>query len=262
MAKRGGDPLFSILGMHVVSAVLMAGPALVLPFPAAESWPYLALCPFLHAVYILALARALEAGDLGVVYPIARGSAPVLVAVGSAWLAHERLGLVESLGVGLVGVGIVSLSRAGGERATAGPRAVSWAVLTGLSIAVYTINDGLGARSAGSAIAFGAWLHVISGVMAGAWLTLARRGELRASFRERGRDVMIGGAIATFAYVAVLWALTRLPMARVSSLRETSVLFAAVIAWLVLGEGFGRRRVASAALILVGLLLLHSGSVG
>ncbi len=231
-----------------------------LPLPAAESWPFLVVSVVVHLIYYAALVGAYRHGDLSQVYPIARGSAPFLVAIGAWIFAGEGLGTLEWAGVATVSIGIMSLASPG----RLGPRegevqAVAFAFLTGLTIAVYALADGMGVRRSGAVFAYIAWLFVLSGVpilLCTLWL---RRGRIAAAFKPHLKAGIFGGLIAALAYSIAIWAMSIAPIALVVSVRETSVLIAAAIGSLFLKESFGRRRIVAAAIIVAGAALLNLG---
>lgn len=256
LIKGSTDRTATLLLVMAVSSV----PAIValpfLPLPAAAAWPYLAFSIAIHCLYHLTLIGAYRHGDLSQVYPIARGASPVLVAAGAYVVAGESLGPVEIAGIATVSLGVASL--AGVWRPSAKDmKAVGFAILTAIGIALYSVADGMGVRRAGLSFSYIAWLLALDGPIAlGAGLYL-RRGRVGAVVRRHIAMASIGGIIAALGYGVVIWAMSRLPMAQVSALRETSVIMAALIGTLVLGEPFGRLRIAAAITIVAGNVLLH-----
>jgi drug/metabolite transporter (DMT)-like permease len=259
LVKAGGDRL-------AVMALTMGLPALpsalALPFVAAPlpaSWPFLFASIVVHTAYFASLVYAYRHGDLSQVYPIARGAAPVLVALGAWLLAGERPSLQAALGVLTVSGGVVSLAGRGGpRRAVEGP-AVVLALLTACLIGLYSIIDGLGVRSAGTAAGYILWLFALTGLPFTAFVLWRRRGRLRAAFGPSLRSGIGAALISSLAYGIVIWAMSVAPMAQVVALRETSVVMAAAIGALFLGEPFGRRRIAAAAVVALGAVLLQTG---
>ena len=223
----------------------------VLPFvapPPPAAWPWLAASLAFHTGYNLFLAQAYRMGDLGQVYPLARGSAPLVAASG---------------GVALLAGGICLMSLRGG-RARTGPglrggRAVACALVTSLFIACYTVTDGIGARAGVSPHGYAAWLFLFDGLIMFAIL-LARRGHKGlAALRANWRSGATGGLMAVGGYWIVIWAMTSAPIALVATLRETSVLFAAAISVVFLKEPLTRWRAVSACVIVVGAILTRTG---
>ncbi|MBX3501012.1 MAG: EamA family transporter [Alphaproteobacteria bacterium] len=249
--------------------------AILVPFlpmidPAA--WKWAACSVAAHLLYYVFLLKAYAYGDLSHAYPIARGSGPLLVAVFSGRLLGEALRSQDVLGVVLLSAGLIALAlperdgRATGEASPGARRrhrlATLFALLTGVTIALYIVADGLGVRAAGPTlehkISYIAWLNLLEGP----WLLLfaiwrrprAVVGYLRTNW-HRG---VAGGLVAHGGYGIAIWALSQGPMAHVAALRETSVLFGALMGALLLGESFGRRRVAAAAVIVAGLVLMNA----
>ncbi len=258
--KAGGDRL-------AVMALTMGLPALpcalALPFvppPLPASWPFLFGSIVVHTAYFASLTYAYRHGDLSQVYPIARGGAPVLVALGAWLLAGERLSPQEALGVLIVSGGIVSLAwRDSGTRPADRASAVVLALVTACLIGLYSIIDGLGVRSAGTAASYILWMFALEGLPFAAYAVWRRRGRLAAAFVPSLR-VGIGAAlISSLAYGIVIWAMSVAPMAQIVALRETSVIMAAAIGALFLGEPFGRCRIVAAAVVALGAVLLQTG---
>jgi uncharacterized membrane protein len=259
----GWNALIKIQGDRLaVMAVMTAAGSLislaVLPFvdaPDPASWPLLALTIVLHTGYHLFLPRAYDHGDLGQVYPIARGSAPLLVTLGAVFIAGETIDPAALLGVVCLAVGVMALTFDKGAGVAKKPRAVLYALLTGTFIASYTVVDGLGVRQAGSILGFAVWLTVADGLLTFLLVSIWKPFAVRQVLHRNWLVGFLGGALQVGAYWIIIWALALAPMAMVSSLRETSVLFAAVISTFVLKEGFGVWRFVSAGLVTLGLVL-------
>ena len=235
----------------------VAGVAVLPLAPALDwqgAWPWLAAGVALHLGYQLALIAAYRLGDLSQVYPIARGTAPALVALASAAVLAEPLSTLQGVAVACVAGGVLALSLlrgAGGD-----VRAVLFALLTGTMIAGYSMVDGLGARAGGSPLGYFGWLALINAV---AFLALAswwRPAVMAPALRDL-RGVLGGGGASFAAYAIVVWAFTQAPIALVTALRETSVVFALALGALLLGEGVGPRRIAAAVLVVAGAALLR-----
>ena len=259
----GWNALIKIQGdrLAVMAVVTAAGSLIslaVLPFvdaPDPASWPLLALTIVLHTAYHVFLPRAYDHGDLGQVYPIARGSAPLLVTLGAVFIAGETMAPAALLGVVCLAVGVMALTFDKGAGVAKKPRAVLYALLTGTFIASYTVVDGLGVRQAGSILGFAVWLTVADGLLTFLLVSIWKPFAVRQVLRRNWLVGFLGGALQVGAYWIIIWALALAPMAMVSSLRETSVLFAAVISTFVLKEGFGVWRFVSAGLVTLGLVL-------
>jgi drug/metabolite transporter (DMT)-like permease len=256
MAKSGGEPQFSIASYRLVSALCCLPLLFLLPLPLAASWPMLAASAVIHTAYYLTLSRAYHSGDLSQVYPLFRGLAPVLVFAGAAVLAGEYLGTGAMLGIGLVSAGLISITFAGGALGKIPAPALAWGLATSVLIAAYTVADGMGVRVAGNAFAYIAWLFVLEPVPICGWLLLRRRQGWFVYMRAKPGKILAGAAAAAAAYGMVIYAMGFAPMAMVSSLRETSVIFAALIGTLLFREPFGRQRVIAAVLVCCGVALI------
>ena len=258
LLKLGNDRLLTmtlIIGVGGAAALPLLP---FLPFPAGASWPFLLLSAALHLGYFFFLIKAYRDGDLGHVYPVARGIAPLLVAGGAAVLAGENLPPLGVCGIVLASAGIGSLAFLGGK-GTAGSagKAYLYALATGAFIAAYTLSDGFGVRRSGGVLGYIAWLFFISAVALTIAALLARRGALASYTRRYWRPGLAGGAMCAVAYGSVIWALGEAPMAFVSALRETSVIFAALFSALLLKEAFGVGRLLAAVTVAAGVALLH-----
>ena len=257
LVKRQGDPLIVLAAIASWAAVLVLPVLPFLPFPSSSTWPYLLFSVALHTTYYVFLSNAYRHGDLGQVYPIARGTAPLIVAALSPSLAAETLTSQALAGILLITLGVVSLAVRGGSPIARNPRPVVYSLVAAIFIAVYTAIDGLGARIAGTPNTYVAWLFVLDGlpITAIAWL---QRGPAAVDWvRANWRSTLAGGAMSLTAYGMVIWALTLAALAPVAALRETGVIFAAALSSLVLKERFGARRIASACLVAAGAIVLR-----
>ncbi|QRE75713.1 EamA family transporter [Methylobacterium aquaticum] len=250
--RGGSDRLWSMTLMMIAVACASAVAVVFLPWPGPASWPYLVASAAIHAGYNLSLVRTYRSGDLGQTYPISRGSSPVLVALGAALFAHESLTLLAVLGVALVSGGILSLALQGGRlRADFLPAAC----LTGLLIGAYTVVDGIGVRLSGNSLSYAAWMFLLwSLTMPPLYLGLRRT---TPSYSARQTAMALGGGLVSIlAYGIVIWAMQFDAMGTVSALRETSVVYAALIGRVFLGESLSPRRVASCLAVAAGAACL------
>ncbi|MFF4776498.1 EamA family transporter [Microtetraspora fusca] len=233
----------------------------LLPFaapPTAGAWPYWGVSIALQLVYMLLLIRCYELGDFGQVYPIARGSAPLLVAI-VAGLQGERLAVLQVFGLAATCGGLAALALAGaGRRRMPSRKAVTAAVLTGATIAAYTVVDGLGVRESGTALGYAVWMFAVEGVLTLAVMAAVRGRAIVPALRDRRRVSAAGGTISMVAYGLVLWAQTRSPLAEVAALRETGILWGALIGAVFFSERFGRLRIAAAGVVTLGVVLLSA----
>jgi drug/metabolite transporter (DMT)-like permease len=256
LVKHGGDPMFR-LAVATLTGSVCAVP--FLPFvsvPAAPAWPWLLGSVATHVGYYITLAWGYRTGDLSVVYPVARGVAPPLVALAALAVAGERLDPMGVAAVALICAGILALVLLGGAWRHR-PGAVVSALGCGATIAAYTICDGQGVRAAGDPLGYIVWLHLIDGVFFAAAVLWARRARLARDVRRGLAPAALSGVLSMLAYGMVIWAMATTPMALVSALRETSVVLAAAIGTGLMGEPFGRRRVASALLVALGVVALR-----
>lgn len=259
IAKRSFDPLQSVA---LISLAAGGGALLLLPFDYAIAfrvWPFLVASAILHTGYRLFLVRAYETGDLGQVYPIARGCAPLLVTLVAWLLLSEPVSSVALLGLAALSAGVWLMSAMGGqEKARLAGTAMAFAIGTSVFIAAYTLLDGLGARLNGAATAYALWLFVLEGVlMLGVFLYLRGCEGVRRMRPDLGAGVA-GGAMSLGAYWIAIWAMTQAPLSMVAALRETSILFALIISTLFMGERMTGWRTAAALLIIMGAMALRS----
>jgi drug/metabolite transporter (DMT)-like permease len=236
-----------------------------LPWIEPAAWKYLAASVSIHVLYYTFLLKAYSYGDLSHTYPIARGLGPLLVALVSGRFIGEHLRAQDIVGVLLLSFGLIALAvplrnvvpRPGSRHGLA----TLFAVLTGLTIAAYIIADGLGVRSAGPTfqhrLSYIAWLCVVEGPWLLVLAIVLRPATVWTHLRRTWWRGVIGGVIANVGYGIAIYALVLGPMAHIAALRETSVLFGALIGTLLLGEPFGLRRVAAAFVIVVGLVLMN-----
>ncbi|MGH3271939.1 MAG: EamA family transporter [Trebonia sp.] len=266
-------------GLIGAGGILVAIPLVILsPFPLSACWPYLLASIVIHVFYILLLMRCYRYGDFGQVYPLARGTSPLVVTVLAAVFAAERPSVAQVAGVLVVSCGLALLVLAGrggsgggsaggsaggsgggaGRGGGLGRTALVAAVGTGLTIAAYTTVDGLGVRLSGSSVAYIGWLMLLESLCVPAWALARRRHVLLSGTSRRvlGSGLLAGG-LSVLAYGLVLWAQTRGDLAPIAALRETSVIFGAVIGTVVFHEAFGRWRIAATLLVVIGVLLLN-----
>jgi len=224
------------------------------PWPPAEVWPWLLASGLIHMAYQLFLAYAYEQGDLSRVYPIARGAAPMLVLLVGLVVLSEPLSGIETTGIVVLGAGIALMAR-GALRNGESRRLLPFALGAACATAGYTLADGLGARVWGEPLAYVSWLMILSAVFyTPAVLALNGSAILRADGRAWGMG-MVAAAASFLAYAIAVWAMTQAPIPLVGALRETSILFAVVLGWLVFGERIDRAKLLAAGLILAGVAL-------
>ena len=256
VVKLGLDRFSAMLVMALMQSVIALSLTPFFAAPAREAWPWLLLGSLLHSGYKLFLIRAYSHGDLSEVYPVSRGTAPLIVAVvGLAWL-QEEMSWLRLTAVATIAGGILLMT--GGDRAPGSGRnrrALGWALGTACFTAAYTIADGLGARLAGSVSGFALWLFVLDGLAMLAVGAAIRGRAMVESIALAWRPGLAAGAMSLGSYWIAIWAFTQAPLALVAALRETSILFALLIGFVLLGERVSARRWCAAGLIVAGILL-------
>jgi drug/metabolite transporter (DMT)-like permease len=258
LLKLRTEPIMATTLVALVSGAVAMPAALVTGLPEVAAWPYLGGSVVIHIGYYLTLAEAYRSGDLGQVYPIARGTAPLMTAGLAALWLHEVLGLFGWGGVLLLAFGILLLALRGGPPSRQfDSRSVTFALLTSLTITAYTLVDGVGARLAGSSIAYTAWLFLLSGAAMALFGFMRFGRRVAIDFSDNWPVATAGAVLSTVAYAIAIWAMTVAPIALVAALRETSVLFGALFATLVLREPWLAARIAAAFMVLAGAFLLR-----
>ncbi|WP_281967188.1 DMT family transporter [Roseovarius nanhaiticus] len=258
-AVKGGTDKKLAMGAVVVGHTPFALTSIWLaPMPDMAALPWMAAGLALHMGYQLFLMRAYEMGDLSQVYPIARGSAPLIVAFVSVTALGVHLSGAELLAIAIIALGIISLAavrRADGLR---NGRAAGMALVTGMFIASYSLVDGYGARISGSPLGFYAWVALVNSVLMALFLMRRHPGTMRRMAGPAGRMIFVLGGGASFvAYALVTWAFTQAPIALVTALRETSVVFALLIGVFFLKERLDLAKVLATAAMLGGAVLLR-----
>lgn len=254
LLRGGHDRMTGMAVMCLGSLAISAAMVPWLPLPEAGAWGPLLLSAVLHLGYNLFLVAAYRYGDLGEVYPIARGASPLLVAIGAALFASEAPGPLTNAGIALVSLGIMALALRRGRALPAATLVP--ALITGIFIAAYTVTDGIGGRASGNAYSYAAWLSLIDGWPIPLWLALTRRRAFAGLTRKQVSACLGGGAVSFMAYALVIWAQGRASMGAVSALRETSVVFAALLGRFMLSERLTLRRISACLVIAGGAALL------
>ncbi len=258
LVKSSEDKALDTALIHVLTSLVAVPMVMVVGFPEPAAWPYIAASVTVHIGYYVALTGAYRHGDLGLTYPLMRGVAPLLVALSAALTLGEVLSPMAWAGVLGVSCGVLVLGLS--RHALDSPKAVGFALANAVIIAVYTVVDALGVRASGNAAQYVATLFLIDGWPFGL-MVLARRGRAVAwPYVLRRWPVAAGGAAASFgSYSIALWAMTRAPVASVAALRETSVLFAALLGSWFLKEAFTGRRIVGVLVIVAGVMALRLG---
>jgi drug/metabolite transporter (DMT)-like permease len=259
LIKVGLDPLSTTTLIAIGSAVVGIVCLPVAGMPAVAAWPWLIASMIIHLIYFAALIESYRTGDLGQVYPIARGSAPLMTATASLVFVGERLSVASWGGIAALAAGVLMLSvRGGRELAHIDRRAVGFAFMTALTICAYSVVDGIGARVSLNPQSYVLWLLVGTAALLVPYAVWRDGRDVIPAMRRFWLRGLVGGALQTLSYGIALWAMTLAPIAIVASLRETSVLFGAAIAVIVLKEPVRPIRIAAALLIVCGLVLIKA----
>ncbi|MEU6139274.1 EamA family transporter [Streptomyces sp. NPDC047081] len=252
----------------LVGFTLIAGGGMVIglammPFvavPAAAAWPYLLVSALIHIAYFALLMRSFRLGDFGQAYPIARGTAPLVVTLLAAVFAHEVPDGWAAAGIALSCAGLTGVALWGLRGSRPNWPAIGAALATGLTIAAYTVVDGLGVRASGSSLGYIAWLMAVEGIAIPSYALWHWRGETLALLRPFASVGLLGAALSFLAYALVLWAQTKAELAPIAALRESSIIVGAAIGAVFFKERFGAPRIAAAALLVCGIgLMLRAG---
>jgi drug/metabolite transporter (DMT)-like permease len=259
VVKVGLDRFSSILLLAVVQGAIAL---LLLPFfppPARAAWLWVLLGSALHSGYKLFLIRAYDHGDLSQIYPLARGTAPLIVTIASAIFLAESPTVARAAAVLSIAAGILLMARRQDRASMPLSRTgLLFALGTACFTASYTIADGVGARVAGSASSFALWIFVLDGAVMLVWGLAARGPRALLAMLPAWRGGVAAGTMSLGSYWIAIWAFTQAPLAMVAALRETSVLFAMLIAFFFLKERVGLLRWCAAGLIVAGILLMRA----
>jgi len=245
---------FALIG---VGGIVVAIPLIIVAAsPRSASWPYLLGSVAIHVFYVLLLMQCYRLGEFSQVYPLARGVSPLVVTILAAVFVGEHLALPQIAGVMVVSAGLAALVFGGGRPDKA---AFLAAIGTGLTIAAYTTVDGVGVRLSASPAGYIAWLMLLQSLEVPMFALVRRRHVLLKQPRRILLSGLAAGALSVLAYGLVLWAQTRGALAPIAALRETSVIFGAIIGTLVFREPFGRTRIIATVIVAGGILLLNIG---
>lgn len=253
---RRGDPLAASTALSIAWVVIGTPLLFALPPPPEGAWPLLAASIAVHVTYFALLNLAYREGDLSFVYTIARGVPPLLVAAGALVVANETPSPLGAVGVVLVAAGVLVL---GWSSSSHRRRVVVLALATAACIATYTLLDGLGARAARDPIPYMVWLSTIQGALFAAGALAVGGGDLAREVRARWKVGLLTGVLSAAGYTVALWAMTEAPIALVAALRETAVLFGALLGTLFLREPFDRRRIVAAIVVAAGTIAIRLG---
>lgn len=257
MLHGNGDRLLSMTWMSIAIAAVSTVVILLAPWPARAAWPYIVTSGLVHIVYNVTLVRSYRRNDLAQAYPIARGSSPLLVTLGAALFAHEAISPLHAFGIAMISGGIIAIALERRHVSRAGALA---ALTTGVTIALYTVIDGIGVRlSGGEALAYTAWMFLFYWLMPVLFIATRGFAALWAPVRVAPMAIgssLAGGLVSIAAYGIVIWALQSGAMGSVSALRETSVVFAVLIGRMFLRETVSGRRWLACVIVAGGAVCL------
>jgi phosphonate utilization associated putative membrane protein len=257
LVKSSSDKTLDTALIHVLCSLLALPALLVLGLPPLHVWPYVLASLVIHVGYYFALAGALKHGELGLAYPLMRGTAPLLVAIGSFVFLGEAVRPLGWLGIVMVCAGVLMLGMSAGLLKHR--KAVLFALSNAVLIAIYTVVDAQGARLSGHVGQYVALLFVLDGWPFAVLVYLQRKGQVWQYARARWPLATFGALASLGSYSIALWAMTVAPVALVAALRETSVLFAVILGAWLLRERWTRWRVIGASTIVCGVVALRLG---
>jgi len=260
LLKSQPDKMAGALAVSIGSTLMGVVCLLYTGLPAREAWPLVASSAVLHTGYFLFLTSAYRVGDLSQVYPIARGVAPLITAAGAGILLGETLTPLEMAAVATIGLGLISLVLTARTDGRLNVVSCTLALITGLFISAYSLNDGVGARLAGNSVAYYSTAAILNCAMMCIGMSFFRRDIVAVALKKCRRSLWIGGPLSFIAYALITWAFTQAPIALVSALRETSLVFALIIGTLFLKERINLAKIASVFVTLFGAVLLRSQS--
>lgn len=257
LVKRTGDQYHSMSAVVIGHAPFASAALLLAPLPDPAALPFLLAGAVLHAGYQLFLLASYRIGDLTQVYPMARGVAPLMVAGVSITLLDLHLSGIELAAVGVIAVGLMSLAMARRRDGLRNAQAAGLAVITGGFIAGYSLVDGLGARAAGTALGYYGCLSILNAVIFAVIMRVIRPGVVQRVVCQNWRFALSAGGASFLAYAMATWAFTVAPIALVTALRETSIVFALLLGVMVLKERLDLMKVLATACTLVGIGLMR-----
>ena len=256
VVKSGVDHLLSITGLAVASAILGLVILPITGLPHKESWIYLFISAVLHFGYYIALSEAYRLSDFSQAYPIARGTAPIIVTLWSFFFLSESMSLLEIIALAGVILGILIFVTRKFEHLTKDQSGLITALLTPCTIGGYTIADGLGGRASNNVLGYMMVLHIVDGIPILIYTWCKRGSQGIALMCGKWKPLFAGAALALISYTLVIWAMTQAPIALVSALRETSIVIAALIGAYFFKEPSGKRRILASIVIFISVALL------
>lgn len=255
LVKSSADKALDTALIHVLCSLLALPVLFIVGLPPVHVWPYVLASLIIHVGYYVALAGALKHGELGLAYPLMRGTAPLLVALGSYFLLDEAISSMGWLGIVMISSGVLMLGMSAGLLQHR--KAVFFALSNAVLIALYTVVDARGARESGHVAQYIALLFALDGWPFAALVFMQRKGQVWSYVRGRWLLATAGAMASLSSYAIALWAMTVAPVALVAALRETSVLFAVILGGWLLKERWTRWRILGAISIVAGVMALR-----
>jgi drug/metabolite transporter (DMT)-like permease len=256
LIKRNQDALGTTIGIVIGAAAISLCLLPFFPAPDRASWPFLVTSTAAQFAYYALITRVYRRADLGLAYPIMRGTAPLFVTFANAALFGEILSPLGLVGVASISAGVLLI--AGGKlRRSDSAVTLVMALGAAIVIAFYSVIDGIGVRRSGAPAAYTMWIFLLTGLAMGGWAMVRRREWLLQSFRSAYWVPLLGGGCSLLSYGIALWAMTRAPVAAVAALRETSILFAVLISVFALKEAVSRYRIAAVLLLALGAVAIR-----
>ena len=253
--KQSGDKRIALWGQFAIGGALSGVVILawtIISGAPSIAWGWAAVSGATHVPYILLLSRAYDRGDFSMSYPIVRGGGALAAALGGVLILHDTISYLSAFGILLVVAGLLVLATSGSWHVVGAALAVA------SSIAVYSIVDGHGTRQS-NAIGYALALNVCAAAITSLWIASTRHTEMIPAIKSNWKRFGLAGIASTTAYTLIMIAYQDAPVGYVAALRESSVVIAAFAGWKMLDEGDHRRRITSAAIVLVGLVVLVAG---
>ncbi|HEQ1859177.1 TPA: EamA family transporter [Providencia alcalifaciens] len=261
LVKFGNDRFFGLVMIAVFSGILTIPALFWFGLPSPDAVPWLALSVLFHIGYIYFLSQAYNHGDLSQIYPISRGSAPLITALLSIVLFNESLPFMSFVGIIFIISGVVAIAFAGRKFSlNIKGKALIFALCTAFFTACYTLSDGYGARASQDPVVYTLWLFLLNGAVLAIPGVMKYKSSLLHGFRQYWRSGLLGGLMQLISYGIAIWAMSQAPIVLVAAIRETSVLFAMFLSIVFLKEKFNGMRVLACIVILLGVLLAKLSS--
>ncbi|WP_145206832.1 EamA family transporter [Sphingobium sp. B2] len=255
IVKGAGDKLLTTVLVTASASVIAVVALPFLPVPARASWPFIAASVVFQVIYFVLVARTYRIADMSLTYPLMRGTAPLIVAVASAVAIGEHLSARAWIGVGIICAGILSMAVSG--RHGDGGKGTPLALMSAITIACYTLIDGIGVRRSSAPASYTLWIFLLTGLSLAAWAIATQRASLGVYVRRNWPYGLVGGFGTLASYGLALWAMTVAPVAVVAALRETSILFGTAISAVLLHERVGPARIIAVCIIAAGAATLR-----